>query len=255
MTSTKISAIWSWLKFYFALLYWGILRLQVAKIFGKISQKDACLQFGVKTCKKFIESFGLNVQVIGLERWADVTRQQAILISNHRSFVDQVVVAAMTPAAFTMPAHERYLKMPLLGSMLKNIGFIKVQGGHLTEEEQQKLDSMLTSGWSFYVFPEGTRGSGQNLLPFRGGAFRMAARTNAPILPIYLFNTEYVLSKNRSLLEIKKPTIYIVVGEPMKVSSENLEADSKKIEAKYREDFLRLCAQYDLGDQFIQKRA
>jgi 1-acyl-sn-glycerol-3-phosphate acyltransferase len=50
----------------------------------------------------------------------------------------------------------------------------------------------LASGQSLLVFPEGTTSVG-GMLPFRSGAFRAAARTRAPIVPVVLRGTRELL--------------------------------------------------------------
>jgi 1-acyl-sn-glycerol-3-phosphate acyltransferase len=47
------------------------------------------------------------------------------------------------------------------------------------------------------IFPEGTRGKGQGMLPFKSGSLKLATKAGAPIVPVAISGTYTVFEKDR----------------------------------------------------------
>lgn len=120
-----------------------------------------------------------------------------VLMSNHVSSLDiPVLLAALDPA--TRPgflAKSSLFRVPFLGGAMAVMGCIPVD-----RENRRTAGGMLVaalavlrSGGSLVAFPEGTWGQGDALLPFHRGAFLLAARGRAPIVPIGLDGPQRVL--------------------------------------------------------------
>ena len=55
---------------------------------------------------------------------------------------------------------------------------------------------MLERGQSLVIFPEGTRGSGEEIAPFKSGLFHLARRfPEAELVPVYLDNLARIMPK------------------------------------------------------------
>ncbi|MBM4361412.1 MAG: 1-acyl-sn-glycerol-3-phosphate acyltransferase, partial [Deltaproteobacteria bacterium] len=68
-------------------------------------------------------------------------------------------------------------------------------------------------GGSVLVFPEGTRGDGGALLPFRSGAFRLARAAGIPLLPVGLAGAGTLLPRRGT--PHPGGVLALVVGEPL----------------------------------------
>ena len=53
----------------------------------------------------------------------------------------------------------------------------------------------MKNGRSVIIFPEGTRGDGKRLLPFKPGGFDIALKAKVPIVPFVIKGTSYVMPK------------------------------------------------------------
>ena len=62
-------------------------------------------------------------------------------------------------------------------------------------ESMRKAKEVLENGYSFGVFAEGTRAMPGELLPFKKGAFHLAVQTEAPIIPVAIKNTDWMMGK------------------------------------------------------------
>ena len=72
-------------------------------------------------------------------------------------------------------------------------------------------DALTKGNRSIWVFPEGTRNHGQNLLPFKKGAFRMAIEAGVPIVPICVSSYSGRLKLNK----LVSGTINVEVLDPI----------------------------------------
>ena len=76
--------------------------------------------------------------------------------------------------------------IPFLGFVMEKMGSIFVHRGEQDIEAYKQCIRVLQSGEKLMVFPEGTRVRGNDVVPAKSGVIRMAAKTGAPIVPVYL---------------------------------------------------------------------
>lgn len=190
-----------------------------------------------KSCRAWAASgtrnFGITIQLRNPE---DVPLdRQYILVANHRSWFDQLALAATYPQPFHCLVKKGYCDYPLFGYALTEFAeAIPVEAKSLNPAIKDKLFSYLERGDTALFFVEGTRGSGKTLLPFRAGAFQYAAKMGIPILPIYIFGTEQILSKHRSLLTVKGGTAILLVDRPRMFSPGGWQEEMEAFEQEYR---------------------
>ena len=141
-----------------------------------------------------------RLRVSGLEHLAGSL--PAVLVSNHRSYVDAIVLMAAIPAEFHFVAYHGVLTWPVVGTAIR-------KAGHLTVDRSDRaarlacaraMTATLQRGESLFVFPEGMASPSRDLLPFRLGAFRAAVEAGRPIVPITLEGTGAMLPMDGRLL-------------------------------------------------------
>jgi 1-acyl-sn-glycerol-3-phosphate acyltransferase len=79
----------------------------------------------------------------------------------------------------------------------------------------RKAKERIAKGVSVVIFPEGTRSSGGNTMPFKRGGFLLAAQTKTPIVPVTINGSWAVLP--REDWRIKSGEIEVVVDEPIPI--------------------------------------
>ena len=109
-----------------------------------------------------------------------------LLVANHISWLDILVMNAAHPARFVSKADVK--GWPLLGSLVTGAGTLYI-------ERESRRDAMrvvhqmadaLRARDVLAVFPEGTTGDGRDLLPFHANLFQAAISAHAPVLPVGL---------------------------------------------------------------------
>lgn len=128
----------------------------------------------------------LAVLGIGVSVSGTAPQGAALLVSNHVSWLDILVMNAVHPTRFVSKSDVR--RWPLLGWMV-------ACGGTLFIERERPRDALrvvhliaqaLTSGDQVSVFPEGTTTDGHGVLPLHANLLQAAIATATPIQPLAL---------------------------------------------------------------------
>jgi 1-acyl-sn-glycerol-3-phosphate acyltransferase len=129
-------------------------------------------------------------------------------------------------------AKKELLKAPILGYGMTFVNVIAIDRSN-RERAVETLDiatNRLRSGVSFVVCPEGTRAQPGEMLPFKKGAFHMAAQAGVPIVPIALKNSDRLMGKGTG--EAWPGTIEMVLLPPVETSSVKTDDDLDQLVAR-----------------------
>lgn len=107
--------------------------------------------------------------------------EPCVLVSNHLSYVDIVVLAAHLDAIFV--AKSEVAGWPVLGPMTRAMGTIFVNRTAVRElpRVNDSIERALAAGHTVVIFPEGTSTRGEEVLPFRPSLLEPAVRTSYPV--------------------------------------------------------------------------
>jgi 1-acyl-sn-glycerol-3-phosphate acyltransferase len=109
-----------------------------------------------------------------------------LLVSNHVSYLDALVLAGLVPAVPV--AKLEVSRWPLIGGVARRHGVLFVDRGDAGSGARvlRRARRALASGLSVLNFPEGTTSSGEQVLPFRRGIFGLARIASVPVVPVAL---------------------------------------------------------------------
>ncbi len=167
--------------------------------------------------------FGISIEVIGRENYS--SSQHYLVISNHAGMADIPLMLGTMDLNLRFVAKEELGKIPVFGWAMKQGGYVMIKRGQSREALKSLLEAtqVLKSGRSVHIFPEGTRSATGEMLPFKRGAFLVAQRGGAPLLPVTIIGSNLITPKKS--LKINKGKIRIIIGKPLLPSSfENVEA-------------------------------
>lgn len=161
---------------------------------------------------------GAKMTLIGME---NVPADQPVLyIGNHQSIFDVVVAYGNLPNRTGFISKDSISKIPILSLYMKRIYCLFLNRANAREGLKTILQAIayVKEGISIFIFPEGTRLKDKDetkLGEFHDGSFKIAQKTNCPIIPVSFNNTANLfethlpwLRKTHVIVEFGKPIAY-----------------------------------------------
>jgi 1-acyl-sn-glycerol-3-phosphate acyltransferase len=180
--------------------------------------RQALVEVGLWAMRAGRRILGLAVEVSGLERVEP--GPPCVFMPNHESFLDGPLVMTLIPGAARVILKKSILKIPIVGTAMLFVGFVPVdrkgaQGGKKSIARAVRL--MRTKGYSFLIFPEGTRTLDGRIGPFRRGGFFLALESGAPIVPVTIRGTRALMPKGQWYA--RRGTVRVVFHDPIPVDA------------------------------------
>jgi 1-acyl-sn-glycerol-3-phosphate acyltransferase len=139
-----------------------------------------------------LAAIGVPVAVAGLDR---VPRGNAILVFNHSSYMDALVLSAVLPGEPLYVVKRELAGQSFAGPFLRRLGALFVErydvSGSLADTEA--IIAAARQGRNIVYFPEGTFTRRPGLSGFYLGAFKVAAEAGLPVLPGIIRGTRSML--------------------------------------------------------------
>lgn len=162
----------------------------------------------------------------------------SIIIANHSSFLDILLMIMLNPKAIIMVKKWVY-NSPVFGLFIRYSGYVFVEEG--TEYNLEVIKKRVNAGYSIVVFPEGTRSHDGSIKRFHKGAFYLAQELKLDIQPIIIFGAHYVNPKNDFI--IKSGSLILVVMDRIKYSDPIFEQRfgllTKQMTKMMRDEFIK----------------
>lgn len=148
-----------------------------------------------------------------------------LIMANHQSYIDIWLIPKYVLSVFVAKAEVK--RMPLVGWGASAVDTVYVDRSSKESRKATKdmIADRLRNRRSVIIFPEGTTGNGEDLLPFKPGMFHVAAEEGFPLIPVTIFyenpdlawvgddniKSHFVRNFNRA-----STTAHIHFGEPVK---------------------------------------
>jgi 1-acyl-sn-glycerol-3-phosphate acyltransferase len=114
----------------------------------------------------------------------------AVLVCNHVSYVDALVIMAASPRPIRFVMDHRIFSTPFAGWLFKHAKAIPIAPAHedaaLLERAYDACATALAEGDLVCIFPEGKLTRSGDINPFRHGVMRILERARAPVVPMAL---------------------------------------------------------------------
>ncbi|PFH11463.1 1-acyl-sn-glycerol-3-phosphate acyltransferase [Collimonas sp. PA-H2] len=114
----------------------------------------------------------------------------AVLVCNHVSYVDAIVIMAASPRPIRFVMDHRIFKVPVLAWVFKTAKAIPIapakENPELMERAFDQIAAALADGDLVCIFPEGKLTSTGEMNEFRGGIKKIVDRSPVPVIPMAL---------------------------------------------------------------------
>ncbi len=212
--------IWIYLNLIFWTLLFGLSSFFTILLTGK---KENFKFFGVIWGKTLSFIFNIKLIVKGTHNLQD---RNYIFAANHASLIDIPLLFIAVNRYTVFIAKSELSKIPIFKSILDRAGFIFVDrknNDSAVKSMNNLMDDIKKIPRSVAIFPEGTRTSDGELLPFKKGAAIFAINTDIPVIPVAISGA-YSWSKKK-LFDISQSVIIFEFGDP--ITTENYSFDDR----------------------------
>ncbi|MQA39643.1 MFS transporter [Rugamonas aquatica] len=150
----------------------------------------------------------------------------AVLVCNHVSYVDAIVIGAASPRPIRFVMDHRIFKLPLLGWIFRTARAIPIapakEDPWLMEKAYVDIAQALHEGDLVCIFPEGRLTTTGEINEFKGGVAKIVERTKVPVIPMALRGLwGHLLSRSgenvfeRAFHTGLRSRLALAVGEPV----------------------------------------
>lgn len=162
----------------------------------------------------------IKVDVTGRE---NIDREKAcIFMANHASFIDGPLLFWLIPQSLRVILKKEAFRYPIVGLGMRLAGFVPVDRRGL-KSGKKSIDKaaglIREKGYSFLIFPEGTRSRDGHIQPFRRGGFFLAVDSQAPVIPVSISGSYDLMPKGS--YSIKKGRIKVIFHPEVSIQGLN----------------------------------
>lgn len=186
----------------------------VAALFGVEDREGGIFDHTPRVWSRVILwAAGVRTVVHNPERMAG--GEPRLYLSNHLSWFDIPALAGALPR-YKFVAKAELFKIPVFGPAIKAIGMVPIerQNRKAAFAAYRVAAEKIRAGNSCVVFPEGTRGDGYPIRPFKKGPFVLAIAAGVPIVPVLLHGTHEVFAKGTLLVRPGQFDIHLLEPVP-----------------------------------------
>jgi 1-acyl-sn-glycerol-3-phosphate acyltransferase len=183
-----------------------------------------CSQTLIWAGKQFLriapKILGVHIEITGADKIEK--HRSYIFMSNHLSFLDGPLLFMTIPQPIRVILKKEVFKIPVIGLGMRQVDFVPVdrkgiKGGKKSIDRAAQL--IKEKGYSFLIFPEGTRSLDGQLQTFRRGGFFLALNSGVSIVPISIQGTYELMPKGSFF--VKKGSIRLIFHPSVPVEGYN----------------------------------
>jgi 1-acyl-sn-glycerol-3-phosphate acyltransferase len=203
----------------------------------------------IRAAKGLFRVLGLRFQLSGTEH---VPREGgALLAFNHVSYVDFVLggfAAHPSRRLVRFMAKREVFDHPVGGPVMRSMHHISVDRADGVASMEEAL-RYLEAGEVVGIFPEATISRSLEVKELKTGAVRIAAKAGVPLIPVVLWGTQRLMTKDHPRDFSRGKTIAIRVGEPMFPTGEDPAAETLELHERLRTLHEQALAAYPPAEQ------
>ena len=153
-----------------------------------------------------------------------------VIVSNHASNFDPPIVSNCVRRPVSYMAKEELFRVPVLKQAIQLYGAYPVSRGSADRNAIRQALEYLKEGWAVGIFLQGTRTRDGRITDPKKGAALIAAKAQAPLIPVCLWGTQDIEQKGSTIPQRVPVTVRIgeLISAPTSTAKEDLEAVTQK---------------------------
>lgn len=166
------------------------------------------------------------------------TSGPAILVANHVTFVDWLILSTATQRPIRFVMHHAFMRLPLSSRILRDAKVIPIAGAKedptVLREAFERISAELRAGELVCIFPEGMLTRDGRMGTFRRGIERIVATDPVPVIPMHLgglWGSFFSRSPERRLFRRVWSRIELRIGAPVAPSQVTAEGLEQRVRA------------------------
>lgn len=201
-------------------------------------------------CRCLGRAIGVTMEVRGLENVR--IEHGSIVLMNHQSGIDLVVLAYLWPVIgkATVVSKKEILYIPFFGIGAWLWGTLFINRSKRTDTIKSlnnESRAIKERNCKLLLFPEGTRNSTKNLLPFKKGSFHIAVQNQCPIQPVVISNY-YFLNGDKKIFKSGHAIIHILPEIQTEQYNKNVEDLIQNCQNIMQREYTKLSEETKLLD-------
>jgi 1-acyl-sn-glycerol-3-phosphate acyltransferase len=182
-----------------------------------------------------------RLRVIGRENFN--VEGPVIIAANHQSYLDPPLIGVAFPGELHYLARNTLFKNRLANWILTEVNAIPVDRDRGDVGAFRAVLKLLKDGHRTVIFPEGTRTLTGQIQKARPGIGMIIAKTLVPVIPARIFGSFEAWPKNG---KFKPHPITVIVGKPIRFTSEDVASDEREIYQNISERILGEIAKLEI---------
>ncbi len=174
-----------------------------------------------------------------------------LLAYNHISYVDFIyggLAANPSDRLVRFMSKRELFDHRWVGPLMRSLHHIEVDRGEGVASFHTAVDYLRT-GEAVGIFPEATISRSMELKEFKTGAVRIAAEAGVPLVPVILWGTQRMMTKDHPRDFSRGTTIAIKVGEPLHPTGANPTAETAELRSRMSQMLAEVVADYPAAEQ------
>lgn len=135
-----------------------------------------------------------------------------IIVSNHTSFLDPIILGIGVPIKVKFIARDTLFRNPLFSWLIKQLGAFPIRRGFNDFAAIKKAIKFLKTGNATVMFPQGTRSSDE-IKNVKAGVALLAESARVPVVPAYIKGASSAWGKHDKVIRFCK--ISVKFGKPI----------------------------------------
>lgn len=179
--------------------------------------------------RTLMDASGSKIKVVGEE---NIPKDKSVLfVSNHQSYLDIPILLGFIDKPKAFIAKVELSKFPIFSTWMKYLKCIFIDRSDVRQSLRAIKEGvkLLKEGYSFVIFPEGTRSPDGTLKEFKQGSLKLATKSGAPIVPVTIKGANDIMPKSK--LVIIPANVEVIISKPI-FMDDDIAKDSKALNEK-----------------------